>query len=308
MKIINLPGLTPTDSLPEGGCAALGNFDGVHMGHKALFREAEKYSPAVVWTFSSPAKPNSPTPLLTDLGERLRLFSLCGMEYAVVEDFHELKDLSCEEFVKYRLSEKLRLSRVVCGENYRFGKGGTGNAADLCALCEKYGIECTVVPPVTDGGSEVSSSRIREYIRCGNTEHAERLLGHLYSFSSPVIHGKRMGSAFGVPTVNQKIPEGMAVPANGVYATAVTVDGEVFAGATDVGVRPTVEDGGALFCETNIIGCTGDLYEKTVRIGFIKRIRGEEKFSSADSLFTQIRKDAEICAAIFEQYRERSRT
>ena len=308
MKIYKLPCRLPADALPAGCTAALGNFDGVHLGHKALFEEALKTPPCAVWTFTEPAKPNSPTPFLTDAKERLRLFSLCGLDYAVMEDFSLVKDLSCEEFVGKYLYEKLRLARVVCGFNYRFGKGGKGNAGELKKLCGEYGIECTVIPPVTIKGREISSSIIREMILCGDTEGAEALLGHPFSLTSPVIHGKNLGSLFNTPTVNQEIPQGMIIPKYGVYATAVTVDGKVFPGATNVGIRPTLNDGDKVNCETNIVGFSGDLYGKDIRIDFLKMVRDEQKFPDKGALFSQIKKDAERCRMIFTEHSERNRS
>lgn len=299
MKIYRLPSLAEVTALPDGACAALGNFDGVHLGHKALLREAAKKSPCAVWTFSVPEKAEFTVPLLTEPTVRLRMFYSCGIEYAVTEDFDAVRNLSCEEFVRDVLHEKLHIGSVVCGYNHRFGKGGTGTAQDMQALCRRYGMECTVVPPVTCDGVAVSSSIIREKLAAGDVRAVARLLGRPFSLSSPVVHGKSLGSAYQIPTVNQKIPKRAQTPLFGVYATAVTVDGEVYAGATNVGVRPTLNDGNEVNCETNIIGFSGDLYGREIRVDFLEFVRNERKFEDKDELFSQIRKDIEACRKIF---------
>lgn len=305
MVIYRLSDLRTVPSLPKGGCAALGNFDGVHIGHRALFKEALKSSVSVVWTFVEPAKPAAPVPLLTDLSERLRLFAEMGLSYAVITDFQSVRELSCSEFVRDHLKGTLGLSSAVCGYNYRFGRSGAGDSVLFSRLCRENGIACTVVPKVCIDGEEISSSRIRELILNGDVKEAKKLLGHPYSFTSPVLHGMRLGSSFSTPTVNQNIPSPFAVPARGVYATCVHIGEKIYPGATNVGVRPTVSDGKDLNCETNIIGFSGDLYGSSLRIDFLEKLRDEKEFSDKDALFSQIKKDIDECARIFGQFSER---
>lgn len=306
MTVYKLPELSALPSLPEGASAALGNFDGVHIGHRELFRAAAEKRPSVIWTFSVPAKPGAPVKFITSPGERLSLFSESGADYAVTVDFDSVKDMTPEEFVRDHLKGTLHISRAVCGYNFRFGRGGAGNADGLRALCEKYGLECTVVPEVSADGREVSSSLIRELISRGDTESAAKYLGRSFSLCAPVIHGKGLGRSCGFPTVNQLFPEDCIVPACGVYAAAVEVDGKVYPGAANVGMRPTVSDGNDVNCETYIIGFSGDLYGKTVRVSFLRKIRDEITFPDTDRLFARIREDSEICLRIFGEFSERN--
>lgn len=308
MKIYNLSDFSERNDLPEGCTVALGNFDGVHAGHKALFSEALKKPLSAVWTFTSPAKPNSPTEILTDTEERLRLFSACGLGFAVLEEFEAVRNFSPRDFVAKILCENLAVSGVVCGYNFRFGKGGAGNAEELKKLCAEFSLECTVIPPVEIDGMTVSSSAVKEALQKGDAEKASVFLGRNYSLCSTVLHGKSLGRKFKTPTVNQKFHKGSVIPKSGVYATAVRFDGKVFPGATNVGCRPTIDDGNEVNCETNIIGFSGELYGKEITVEFLKFVREETVFSDEDALFERIKKDIAVCSEIFRNSSERNKS
>ena len=188
---------------------------------------------------------------------------------------------------------------VVCGEDYRFGKGGAGDTGTLAALCADAGIGFETVPPVLADGEKVSSTGIRELIRGGDIEGARRLLGHDLYYTLPVLHGKQLGRTIGFPTANQELPPFMARPKRGVYAGFACVGdtvhpfspGRLYPAITNIGVKPTVKADEAENMETHLIGFDGDLYGKAVRVYLNSYIRGERKFGSLDELREQLESD-----------------
>ena len=324
MTIISLSDFYAVQSLPEGCIAALGFFDGVHRGHRAIIDSAvktaaENNSSPAVWMISRGGEAfKGNAPLLLPEEEKLKLLKEAGVSYAVLSRFEDIRSMSGYDFVKSILKDTLRLSGVVCGFNFRFGKGAAFGEADLESFAKELGMTCSIVPPVTIGNAPVSSSRIRALIADGKLEKAEELLGRPYYIDLPVIRGKMLGRVLGFPTINQLIPNSSALPARGVYAVSVTLpDGNVFPGAANVGVCPTVTDdilaeadidysntpGAAKkdhpVCETYICGFSGDLYGKKVKISFLQQIRGEVKFDSVDALSQRIRLDAKTAEDIF---------
>lgn len=265
MKIFDLSDFSEISSLPGGGCAALGNFDGVHTGHMALFDEAKKSPVPVVCTFFTPAKPRRDALFLTDTAERLRLFRECGMRFAVLEDFQSIRDYSPEKFVDGYLKNKLKISAAVCGENYHFGAGGKGTASSLRALCEKAGITCTVVSSVKIDGCTVSSSAIREMIVTGDIERARNFLGHPFSAD---LDARPWGSAGHTAAVTPA--PGMAFPESGVFAARVTVCEKAYPAAVYIGENYPYG--------VDIIGFDGDIPEK-LRLDLLKRISDGEPLS-----------------------------
>ena len=286
----------------EGKCCspfsvALGNFDGVHKGHAELIRRAVAYAhehniKSAVWTFASnkaalPNKPDSPT--LTSEDEKLALIRELGVDYAILADFESVRTMSPEEFTSQILIGECNAEAVVCGFNFRFGKGGIGDAGTLCSLMSPR--ECIVVEPVFVNDTLVSSSAIRELVESGDMEGAAQLLGHPFSITVPVAHGKRLGRTIGIPTVNQNFPEGHIIPMSGIYACTVQISGKTYMGAANVGFRPTVESTRSINCETHIIDYDGDLYDEKVKVSFYKRLRGEVRFGSVEELREGIQND-----------------
>lgn len=305
MTIYKLPECTPVASLPEGAVLCLGNFDGVHRGHQRLFdcaremKDAKEASAACAWTFTSVAKAGSPVSCLTDICAKLRLFAEYGLDYAVFEDFSDVCDMSAEHFVSSYLCKGLSAAGVICGFNFRFGKGGEGNCDLLSSLAEENGIFCNVIDAVLSDGEVISSTLIREYITSGNISGAAKLLGHPFSIEFPVLHGKELGRTMGIPTINQSFPEGHIIPCMGIYACTCYVNGEIYLGVANVGVRPTVSSAGTVNCETHIINYSGDLYGKEIRVEFYERLREEMKFDCVDALRRQIRIDISECLDYF---------
>lgn len=297
MTIYKLPEMIPAD-LPDRPLAvALGNFDGVHRGHRQLLSAVQEVADrlgcaSAVWTFTSLAK-EAAIPALMTPEEKLRVIAGTGVQYAVLEDFDAVRHLTPAAFAEEYLAEGLRCAAAVCGFNFRFGKGGAGDAAALVQSLGCRGIPVRVIDPVADDGGVVSSTRIRAAVTEGDMEEAARLLGRPFTVRLPVVHGHQLGRTIGVPTVNQEFPAGHIRPARGIYACACTVDGRVYAAVANVGARPTVSDSDRVNCETHILDYVGDLYGRYVTVSFLYRLRDERRFADLAALQEGIRGDIE---------------
>ncbi len=280
---------------------ALGFFDGVHKGHARLFRKACERAgemgakPSVITYSAHPSGVVSEKrkQLINTAEERMYLIrSLYGIEDIIVKDFTpEFAALSAEEFVQSVLVSECGAVSVVAGYDFRFGKGGEGNAEMLASLCEKYNIGCDIEDEVRLDGKTISSTHIRELIALGEMEEAERFLGHKHTIIGKVTHGKKLGSTIGFPTVNLPLDESVVIPRLGVYKSRVYVGSEAFPAVTNIGVRPTVSSGAAPRAETHIIGFEGDLYDAQIRCELCKFMREERRFASVEDLKTQIAED-----------------
>ena len=292
MTVYSLPAMTASALPGRPLSVALGNFDGVHLGHRRLLRAAARPDCArAVWTFSSLAKCAPHVPVLTPQEEKLRQIARSGIEYAVMEEFETVLELTPAQFVEEILLGQLHAAAVACGFNFRFGRGAAGTAETLGALLAPHGVPLTVVPPFCLGGEAVSSTRIRAAVADGRMEEAAALLGRPFSLTAPVRHGKALGRKLGLATINQNFPEGQAVPRRGVYAGYAYVNGRRCAAVSDVGVRPSVETAGEVRCETHILDFDGALYGETVRVEFCRYLRGEMRFASPDALRKAIEED-----------------
>ena len=284
--------------------AALGCFDGVHIGHAALLRAAcdaaaKNGSAPAVWTFAAPPFPNR-AKQLTTLTEKLSLFAGYGIRYAILFDFADVRDLSPDDFIHRILIGQSRIVSCVCGFNFRFGKDAAGTSAHLVSGFEGYGYSVSVQPAVSLDGSTVSSTRIRSLLSVGDTMTAAHCLGRWHSLTLPVVHGKELGRTIGVPTLNQNPPSEMQIPANGTYASFVSVDGKTYPAVTNIGMRPTVDRNVQIpNAETHIIGYSGTLYDRDVTVAFRRRLRDEIRFDSLEALRTQITRDIAASAESF---------
>lgn len=286
----------------RGDVIALGMFDGVHEGHRALLAQTvhsavELDAASCVYTF-----PNHP---LTVLGKDIRLLSTPaersqkmragGIERVVMEEFTPaLSRLSPQAFIE-RLLDIFRVRVLVVGYNYSFGYRGMGTPEMLCAFGKLYGFSVEVVPPVVIGGQTVSSSLIRKMIEDGRVNEAQTFLGGPYSLSGRVVRGLGNGRRFGFPTANTDIRADAVIPADGVYATAAYCKGSCVRAVTNVGTNPTVA-GKKRTVETHLLGFSGNLYDEILRVEFLGRLRGEIRFENEEELKIQIAKDAEHAA------------
>ena len=280
---------------------ALGCFDGIHIGHKAVISAAcdkarELGISSAVWTFLEPPKnffvPNS-APIITDLAQKQALIASLGVDLFFCIPFDaEMKDTSPEDFLEDHILSAMNVKHVVCGFNYRFGKNARGNTDLLSALCANREIGLTVLPPTTYDGNTVSSSLIRSAVEAGEVDYAARLLGRNYSLSATVTDGKALARQLGFPTANGILKDDRLIPRHGVYATRVLLGGDYRYGITNVGIRPTV-NGKELSMETHLFDFSGDLYGQTLDVEFLAFIRDEVKFDSVDAMAKQIYKDIE---------------
>ena len=278
---------------------ALGFFDGVHNGHAALMRrtyEVAKETGAVPSAFTFDPHPQNvifgkPTPLLTSPEDRADLMrKYYGIEDVIVEPFTvERMKQPWRDFVEQTLVKDLGAVHLVCGHDYHFGYKGEGNPNRLRELCAELGIGCDVIEKVEQEGITVSSTYIRTLVAQGEIERANEFLGHPYTLSDHVSHGKKLGTTLGFPTVNLKLKEHVMPPAKGVYATKVILEnGDVLPAVTHVGTRPTVDDGDQLTIEGFILDFHGDLYGQKIQMEFYKYLREERKFPSFDALKAEI--------------------
>lgn len=293
--------LTPQDKLS----CAIGNFDGVHAGHRKLLSlAAEKggeITKSAVFTFSVPtSRLKNGIALLNSPEERYVVFRELGIDLLILAEFEEIASLSPERFAEEILFSRCHVRRVLCGFNFRYGKSAAGNAQTLKRTFSELGGSVEIVPPYRIDGNTVSSSEIREALSVGNVKRAWRMLTKPYSVTAEVIHGKKLGRTLGFPTANQRFPADRLVPKFGVYAVRVRVDGNIFFGVANVGVRPTVEHTAAANCEVYILDFAGDLYGKTVTTEFCEFLRPERHFSDVDALAGAVRNDI-FCAKQYFQ-------
>ena len=296
--------LTGTNNVPkENTAVAMGLFDGVHHGHRAVIRcasEAAKRFPGTepaVFTFDTAtvtSKGESGVEYIFSREMKLKIIEGLGVKYIYSPDFMNFKNLSGEEFVQLVLCDKLSAKFAVCGEDFRFGKNASCGTAELDRLCRKHGIELITVPPVQQNdGRKISSTVIRELVKSGEIETANELLGTEFAMRLPVAYGKQLGREMDFPTINQYFPKRQVLPKFGVYASKTEVNGRLYKSVTNVGIKPTVGSSAPL-AETYIIDFPGeDLYGETLKVSLTKFIRPEMKFSGIDELKSQIAKDTE---------------
>jgi len=290
---------------------SIGNFDGVHIGHRMLINtlasiSAKKELDGIVFTFAENPKnilTGGEIKYLTGTEDKMRFLSDYGAKNIYFADFGELCGLSPKEFAENILIKNFNADTVVCGYDFRFGKERSGSAQGLKELLGSHGVDCIIVSPVYSEGKPVSSTEIRRLIGEGDVEGAELLLGRPYCFTLPVIHGRQIGRSLGFPTINQVFPEYRIIPAYGVYAVICEANGSHYQGIANIGTRPTVsKTGDGPVCETHLFGFNGNLYDHTVRVKLKKRLRQEVKFSSLDELKSQIYKDIESAKFYFAEY------
>lgn len=280
---------------------ALGFFDGVHLGHRAVLRDcaANKEScPAVALTFSdSPARllGKEDVRLLTDNARKAELMEAQGIDAVIFADFLKIKDMEPEDFITLVLLGQLRAKRVSCGYNYRFGKSGRGDTRMLREIGGRLGMEVSVAQPIFCGARSVSSSAVRELLRNGDIADANRMLGYAYAIRGRIGSGNGIGSTMGYPTVNIPIAKGMAAPRFGVYASRVEIDGITYHGATNIGVHPTVGENDGPLCETFLLDrVCGELYGKDAVCVPEAFIRPEKRFADIEELRSQVGRDIEM--------------
>jgi riboflavin kinase / FMN adenylyltransferase len=281
---------------------AIGNFDGMHLGHAALVQEAktlgaERKAPPVILTFEphprrwfQPDKPLfrlTPPDLKADAAETLGARGVVTLTFDAA-----LAGVSAEDFVDALLVRRFGVSGAVIGENFRFGQGRRGDAAFLKAAGARHGFAVCMVAPVLADGAPISSSRIRTLLAEGDIAHANRLLGREWTVRAEVAHGDKRGRLLGYPTANLILPKDTALK-HGIYAVRATVDGVTRPSVASFGRRPTFDDG-APRLEVHVFDFAGDLYGKSMDVAFAGYIRPELKFDGVEPLITQMDKDSRL--------------
>lgn len=278
----------------------IGNFDGVHRGHRALLARLTGLAqqaglPAAVMTFEPNPReffaPQSAPARLASLREKLQLLAECGVDQAYVCAFNQrFAALTADAFVE-RIVRGLGVRHLMIGDDFRFGKGRTGDFALLQQAGKEHGFGVEAMETLVHEGERVSSSAVREALDAGDLEHAERLLGRPYCISGRVIHGQKLGRKLGYATANIQLKR-LKAPLSGIFV--VTVDGigaRQYEGVASLGVRPTVSASGKPTLEVYIFDFEGDLYRAHLRVNFLHKLRDEAKFDSLDALQAQIARD-----------------
>jgi riboflavin kinase/FMN adenylyltransferase len=290
MKVVRLPDLDER----RARRVAIGTFDGVHVGHREVIRGCD-----TVLTFDphplSVVRPEAAPKLLTTFNVKRDIIAGLGVEELVVIPFDEgYREKSAQEFIEEILIDQLSAVEVSVGENFRFGKEAKGDTGMLRARSE---FKTRVAPLVEVDGEAVSSTQIRALVAAGEVDAAARMLGGPFIVEGEVVHGDKRGRELGVPTANLIPDEAFVHPGHGVYAAWA----HGHAAAVNVGVRPQFQTGRGLLVEAYLIDFDGDLYGETLRIAFVKRLRGERRFESVDALVEQMKRDIaeaeRVCAA-----------
>ena len=282
---------------------ALGFFDGVHLGHGALLRRAAEEAKkrgceSAVFTFDRPPKEvitGVPCPLINSPEDRAELVKrLYGIDEMLMVPFDdEMRTTPWDRFVTDILVGRYGAVHLVAGHDHHFGHKNRGSPELLKEKCAELGLGCDIIPAVTIGGVTVSSTHIRKLLEEGDVETARAFLGHPHVLTQTVGHGRQLGRTIGIPTANLVAPPHVLLPKRGVYAAKITLpDGRAFGGVTNVGVRPTVNNGQDVTVEPWILDFDGDLYGQAIRVEFFRRLRDERKFESLDALRSQIETDA----------------
>ncbi|AYM56326.1 MULTISPECIES: bifunctional riboflavin kinase/FAD synthetase [Agrobacterium] len=305
------------EPLPEalrGGVIAIGNFDGVHRGHRAVLDRALELAeargvPALVLTFEphprSVFRPDTPVFRLTPAPLKARILEAIGFRSVIEYPFdREFSQRSADEFVQSILVDWLGASAVVTGFDFHFGKGREGGPAFLMAAGKRHGFDVTLVDAFRDEGSDVvSSSRIRSLLCEGDVAGAAGLLGYRFTVESEVIGGQKLGRTLGYPTANMALAPETELKA-GIYAVRFRrPDGSIHDGVASFGYRPTVTENGAALLETFLFDFSGDLYGEVCSVSFFGHLRDELKFDGLDPLVAQIRRDEEEARAMLSGVR-----
>lgn len=283
----------------KGAVVTLGNFDGLHLGHRAILKKLKARAkilglPSIVYTFDPhPLKvlaPKSSPPLIASLEEKVAIIESYGVDQLHLARFTEgFAKKRPREFVEDVIVGRLSAKEVMVGHDYAFGSGGRGNVESLKKFGKEFGFKVSVTSAVTRGGKVVSSSRIRRLIIDGKVGEAARLLSRYFSISGKVVSGRGVGKGLGFPTANIRV-DGELLPKAGVYAVRVELGRRTYDGVVNIGLAPTFNRG-KVVVEVHIIGFKGLAYGKSIKLYFIKRVRDERRFKGPDELSREIERD-----------------
>lgn len=298
--------------IPESAAGSavltIGNFDGVHLGHRELLtrlveRARRVAFPAAVLTFEPHPReffaPDSAPPRLTSLREKIELLRGCGVDHLHVCRFNaRFAALSAAQFIERVLVRGLGVRHLIIGDDFRFGRNRAGDFAMLRSAGEQFRFAVEAMHTIEADGERVSSSAVREALLAGDMDHAARLLGRPYSISGRVVHGDKLGRELGFATANIQVRRARW-SLSGVFAVRITGLGTPLEGVANVGMRPSVTDEGAPRLEVHLFGCRRELYGTHLNVSFLRRLRSEAKFDSLEALSAQIARDAEQARQFF---------
>src|SRR5437588_3831117 len=278
----------------------LGVFDGLHLGHQLIMKtvveraRAAGAAPTVITFEPHPRAvlhPESAPPLLQTFDQKIEALGVLGIEQTIVVHFDKaFSQIRAEDFLRQVVVDRLQAKEVYLGRGFAFGHNREGHIDLLRRVSKDLGFLADEVPEVQIHGERVSSSRIRELILQGRMNLVRRMLGRPYGVQGRVVRGDARGKAIGFPTANID-PQNRVIPRRGVYVTAILLGGQWRQSVTNVGVRPTFGDATQSSLETHVLCWSDDLYERTVRVRFLHRLRDEKKFTSIDELKSQIERD-----------------
>lgn len=283
---------------------ALGMFDGVHLGHRAVIQPAIDYAKehklqtAVITLENHPRElTRGVAPkLITNLDTRLALFEELGIDYALVLKFdQELMSTSAEDYLQKYLLDILNATFVSTGYDHHFGKNRAGSPELLQSWAQTNSIELKIINAVEQASATISSSRIRELINLGKINEANTMLGYQFMIISQVLEGDKRGRQLGFPTANLKLPEPMVVPLKGVYCGSAEYQGSNYKAVMNIGTRPSFSNSNEVIIEAHILDFDQNIYGKKLKLRLSQRLRDEKKFNSPNELIKQIKKDIAIC-------------
>ncbi len=300
------------DGYAPGGkrvCLAVGTFDGMHRGHRAVVAAlagvaAAEGGEAVAVTFDphpvSVVAPTGRAHLLSTIDERIELFAASGVDSLLVLRFDEtMREMRAETWLGL-VEEHLHPSHLVISSSHTFGRDRRGGAEMLIEWGRRRGVGIVVVPPVSNGGTTISSTAIRERLRAGDVRTAAQWLGRWYGLRGVVVAGSGMGRRLGFPTANLSHHPEKVLPGHGVYAAYASVGGTDYPAAVNLGVRPTFGGGDRVVVEAHLIGAELDLYGREIEIRFVERLREEETFADPGDLAVQVSRDVMRAARLLE--------
>jgi len=291
----------------------IGNFDGQHVGHRALIEavieQAQRLNgvPMVLSFDPHPIevlRPGTLPKFLSDAQEKYDFFEQLGITELIILPFTQaLAALTPDQFVREVLHDGLGVRQLLVGENFVFGKGRSGTIQDLIRLGVQTNFDVQPVTPVLLNGEVVSSTRVRKCLIAGHVVEGSECLGRPYRLTSTVIEGEKRGHQLGWPTANLRIPSRRVLPADGIYATLTEIDGVCLPSVTYIGTRPTFQEGERLL-EVHVFDQTLDLYGKEVSVSFIEQVRGDKTFPNVDDLLKQMDHDGDQAREILKKYKD----
>lgn len=291
IKPINRPVLT------------LGMFDGAHIGHQSILKQLNTIAKeidgeSVLITFNPHPRmvlqPNCDLKFLNTLEEKETVLRQFGLEHLIIQEFtKEFSQVTSVEFVKNLLVDKIHIDTLVIGYDHHFGKNREGNFEQLQVLSKEYGFNLIQLQAVEENDTAVSSTKIRKALITGNIEYANKALNYLYPLSGKVVHGDKIGRTLGFPTANLEVDPNKLIPKDGVYAVDVFVENKKYLGLLSIGYRETVTNLREHRVEVNILEFDQDIYDETIRLEFLGRLRDEKKFASLDDLIFAMNQDKE---------------